>query len=55
MNAKSPSLGLNRLAFPFASLASAMILLDLHRQGYATGELLGYAAILLLVLFEYRR
>ena len=55
MNGKQPSLGLNRLAFPFATLVSAMILLDLHRQGYSEGELLGYAVILALILFEYRR
>ena len=54
MNAKG-SLGLNRLAFPFASALSIAILVDLHLQGYDPLDLAIYAALFGIILFEYRR
>jgi len=50
-----PSLGLNRVAFPFAAILSLAILGDLFRQGYPPEDLAGYAAILMIILYEYRR
>ena len=55
MNVRQPSKGLNRWVFPLVGLANAIALADLYLQGYTLEELMGYAAIMMIIMYEYWR